>query len=253
MDRDEEWDLRLSPARYLLDHRAGTRADLARRLVTNDVKRVYRRRMTLLKLSLIAFNTLCEQLGKDALQATRWDTRESVVKEWIRGCAATVASRLPEDELSLWLMCGKEFDMTKEEEKTAESILRTQAKRGKKYGLLGAPKVLELYPPFWTYRTAPSRYLEMLGGTKKVAEKARAAVKPFEDAIWQELKQVEAALRKAMSTEDRSRDADDILALAVSRAYDSISRIRYDNNRSPEYPSDVASWIAHLAPLSAIR
>ena len=67
MDRDEEWDLRLSPARYLLDHRAGTRADLARRLVTNDVKRVYRRRMMLLRLSLIAFNTLCEQLGKDAL------------------------------------------------------------------------------------------------------------------------------------------------------------------------------------------
>ena len=253
MDTHEEWDLRTPPARYLLDHRVGTRADLARRLVANDLKGIQRRRMTLLKLSLIAFNTLCEQLGKDALQATRWDTRESVVKEWIRGCAATVASRLPEDELSLWLMCGKEFDMTKEEGKTAELILRTHAKRGKKYGLLGAPKVLELYPPFWTYRTAPSRYLEMLGGTKIAAEKARAAVKPFEDAIWQELKQVEAALRKAMSTEDRSRDADDILALAVSRAYDSISRIRYDNNRSPEYPGDVASWIAHLAPLSAIR
>jgi len=78
-------------------------------------------------------------------------------------------------------------------------------------------------------------------------------VKPFEDAIWQELKQVEAALRKAMSTEDMSRDADDILALAVSRAYDSISRIRYDNNHSPEYPGGVASWITHLAPLSAIR
>jgi len=89
--------------------------------------------------------------------------------------------------------------------------------------------------------------------TKIVAEKARAALKPFEEAIWQELEQVEAALRKALSTEDTSRDADDILALAVSRAYDSISRIRYDNNRSPEYPGDVASWIAHLAPLSAIR
>ena len=253
MNEHDPWELKLSPARYLLDHRVGTRADLARRLVANDLKGIHRRRMTLLKLSLIAFNTLCEQLGKDALQATRWDTRESVVKEWIKGCAAKVVSRLPEDELSLWLMCGKEFDMTKEEEKTAESILRSCAKKGRGYGRLGAPKVLEVYPSFWTHKRVPARYLEMLGGTKKVAEKARAAVKPFEDAIWQELKQVEAALRKAMSTEDRSRDADDILALAVSRAYDSISRIRYNNNRSPEYPGDVASWIAHLAPLSAIR
>ena len=122
-----------------------------------------------------------------------------------------------------------------------------------KHGLLGAPKVLEMYPPFWTHKTAPSRYLERFGVTKIVAEKARAALKPFEEAIWQELEQVEAALRKALSTEDTSRDADDILALAVSRAYDSISRIRYDNNRSPEYPGDVGSWIAHLAPLSAIR
>jgi hypothetical protein len=253
MNEHDLWDLRLSPARYLLDHRTGNRADLARRLVANDLKGMRRRRVTLLRLSLIAFNILSEQLGKDALQVARWERPESVVKEWVKGCAAKAVSRLPEDELSLWLMCGKEFDMTKEEEKTAESILRTYAKRGKKYGLFGAPKVLELYPPVWTHRTAPSRYLEILGGTKIAAEKARAALKPFEDAIWQELKQVESALRKAMSTEDTSRDADDILALAVSRAYDSISRIRYDNNHSPEYPSDVASWIAHLAPLSGIR
>jgi hypothetical protein len=253
MDEHDQWDLKLSPARYLLDHRAGTRADLARRLVANDLKGIRRRRITLLRLCLIAFNALCEQLGKDALQVTRWETRESMVKEWIRGCAAKVMSRLPEEELSLWLMGGKEFDMTKEEEKTAESILRACAKKGKQHGLLGAPKDLEVYPSFWTHKTAPSRYLEMLGGTRIVAEKARAALKPFEDAIWQELKQVEAALRKAMSTEDTSRDADDILALAVSRAYDSISRIRYDNNRSPEYSGDVGSWITHLAPLSTIR
>jgi len=253
MNEHDPWELKLSPARYLLDHRVGTRAGLARWLVANDLKGIHRRRITLLKLSLIAFNTLCEQLGKDALQATRWDTRESVVKEWINGCTAKVVSRLPEDDLSLWLMCGKEFDTTKEEKKTAESILRTYAKKGRGYGRLGAPKVLEVYPSFWTHKRVPARYLEMLGGTKKVAEKARAALKPFEDAIWQELKQVEAALRKAMSTEDTSRDADDILALAVSRAYDSISRIRYDNNRSPEYSGDVGSWITHLAPLSTIR
>ena len=253
MDEHESWELKLSPANYLLDHRAGTRANLARRLVINDLKGIRRRRLTLLRLSLIAFNTLREQLGKDALQAARGETRESVVKEWINGCKAKVVSRLPEDELSLWLMCGKEFDMTKEEKKTAESILRTYAKKGKKYGLLGAPKDLEVYPPSWTHKTAPARYLEMIGGTKVFAEKALAAVKPFEDAIWQELNQVEAALRKAMSTEDTSHDADDTLALAVSRAYESISGIRYDNNYSPEYPSGVASWIAHLALLSAIR
>ena len=253
MDVHDQWDLKLSPARYLLDHRVGTRADLARRLVAHDLKGIHRRRITLLKISLIAFNILCEQLGKDALQVARWERPESVVKEWAKGCAAKVMSRLPEDELSLWLMCGKEFDMTKEEEKTAESILRTHAKKGRGYGRLGAPKVLEVYPSFWTHKRVPARYLEMLGGTKKVAEKARATLKPFEDAIWQELKQVEVTLRKAMSTEDTSRDADDILALAVSRAYDSISRIRYDNNRSPEYPGDVASWITDLAPLSAIR
>jgi len=253
MDVHDQWDLKLSPARYLLDHRVGTRADLARRLVAHDLKGIHRRRITLLKISLIAFNILCEQLGKDALQVARWERPESVVKEWVKGCAAKVMSRLPEDELSLWLMCGKEFDMTKEEEKTAESILRTHAKKGRGYGRLGAPKVLEVYPSFWTHKRVPARYLEMLGGTKKVAEKARATLKPFEDAIWQELKQVEVTLRKAMSTEDTSRDADDILALAVSRAYDSISRIRYDNNRSPEYPGDVASWITDLAPLSAIR
>ncbi len=253
MNENELWDLKLSPARYLLDHRVGTRADLARRLVAHDLKGIRQRRITLLKLSLIAFNALCDQLGKDALQVRRGETRESVVREWINGCTARAVSRLPEDELSLWLMCGKEFDMTKEEKKTAEAILRTFAKKGKKYGLLGTPKALEVYPSFWTHRRVPSRYLEMLGGTKKVTEQARAALKPFEDAIWEELAQVDAALRKAMSMEDTSRDADDILALAASRAYDSISRTRYSSNYSPEFPGAVASWIAHRAPLSAMR
>ena len=253
MNEHEQWELKLSPARYLLDHRVGTRADLARRLVANDLKGIYRRRITLLKLSLIAFNTLCEQLGKDALQATRWDTRESVVKEWINGCIAKVASRLPEDELSLWLMCGKEFDMRKEEAKTAESILMTCTKKGKKYGLLGAPQAIEVYPSFWKFATVPSRYLERLGGTKAHAEAARAAVRPFENAIWEELKQVEAALRTAMTSEDTSRDADAVFALAVSQAYFSIGHERYDDNRSPEHPGDVTSWIARPAPLAAIR
>ena len=71
--------------------------------------------------------------------------------------------------------------------------------------------------------------------------------------MWQNLAQGEAALRTALSTEDRSRDADDVLALAIGRAYDAITRIRYEDNHSPEYPRDVASWIAHLAPLSAVR
>jgi hypothetical protein len=63
MNEHDPWELKLSPARYLLDHRVGTRADLARWLVANDLKGIHRRRITLLKLSLIAFNTLCEQLG----------------------------------------------------------------------------------------------------------------------------------------------------------------------------------------------
>jgi len=250
MSKDEQWNLKLSPATYLLHHRRGTHADLARRLLKTDLEKARQRRLTLLRLSLIAFNVLSEHLGRDIKEGT---TLGVVVKEWIRECVATQTSRLDNDALDLWLVCGAASDMKEQETKTVASILKTCAPRCKRYGLLGAPQVIEVYPPFWKLATAPSRYIERVGGPKAHVEEAKAAVKPFEDAIWQELKQVEGALRKAMSTEDMSRDADDILALAVSRAYDSISRIRYDNNHSPEYPGGVASWIAHLAPLSAIR
>ena len=63
---------------------------------------------------------------------------------------------------------------------------------------------------------------------------------------------MEAALRKAMSSEDTSRDADAIFGLAVTKAHHSISYNRYDGNRSPENIGDITFWIAHLAPLSAI-
>ena len=62
---------------------------------------------------------------------------------------------------------------------------------------------------------------------------------------------MEAALRKAMSTEDTSRDADVLLALAVTRAHHVIGHVRYENNRSLENVGEVALWITHLAPLAA--
>jgi len=213
MSKHEQWDLKLSPAKCLLDHRRGTHADLALRLVTADLNKTRRHRITLLKLSLIAFNVICEQLGKDTIDVKGGTTREAVVKEWIRECLATGTSRLDDDALDLWVLCGKKFDMKEQEDKTAESILKNSAPGCKRYGLLGAPQVIEVYPPFWKLDTAPSRYLERLGGTKRNGENARAAVKPFDDAIWQELRQVEAVLRKAMSSEDTSRDADAYLAL----------------------------------------
>jgi hypothetical protein len=117
---------------------------------------------------------------------------------------------------------------------------------------------LEAYKRICSFRSlarrlgrVPSRYLEMLGGTKAHAEEARAAVKPFEDAIFQELRRVEAALRKAMSTEDASRDAGVLLALTVTKAHHVIGHVRYENNRSLENIGEVALWITHLAPLAA--
>ena len=80
MDNDGQWDLRMPPARYLLHHRRGTHADLARQLVKTDLDKTRRRRLTLLKLSFIAFNVLSEHIGKDMKGAT---TFEAVVKEWI--------------------------------------------------------------------------------------------------------------------------------------------------------------------------
>ena len=140
MSKHEQWDLKLSPAKCLLHHRRGTHADLALRLVTADLNKTRRHRITLLKLSLIAFNVLCEQLGKDTLDVKGGTTREAVVKEWIRECVATGTSRLDDDALDLWLLCGKKFDMKEQEEKTAESILKNCAPGCKRYGLLGAPQ-----------------------------------------------------------------------------------------------------------------
>ena len=119
--------------------------------------------------------------------------------------------------------------------------------------MLGAPQAIEVYPAFWKLTTAPARYLERLGGTKAHAEEARAALKPFEDVIWQELRQVEAALRTAMRSEDTSRDADAIFALAVTRAHHAIGHGRYGDNRSLENLGEVTFWIAHLAPLADTR
>ena len=42
MSKDEEWDLTVSPARYLLRTHHGTRVDLARRLVTADLNKEHR-------------------------------------------------------------------------------------------------------------------------------------------------------------------------------------------------------------------
>jgi hypothetical protein len=108
MDQHEEWDLKMSPARYLLDRRRGTHADLAQRLVKTDLDKIRRRRLTLLRLSLIAFNVLSEQLGKDIKEGT---TLEAVVKEWIRECIANVTSRLDEEALDLWSLCGRQLGM----------------------------------------------------------------------------------------------------------------------------------------------
>ena len=248
MGNDERWDLKMPPARYLLHHRRGGHGDLAQRLVKTDLDRIRRRRLTILRLSLIAFNVLCRQLGKDMKEGTALET---AAKEWIRECLASVTSRLDEETLDLWLLCGSVSAMRDQERKTAASIVKTCAPQYKRYGLLGAPQAIEVYPPFWKLRRVPSRYLEMLGGTKAHAEEARAAVKPFEDAIFQELRRVEAALRKAMSTEDTSSDADVLLALAVTRAHHVIGHVRYENNRSLENVGEVALWITHLAPLAA--
>ena len=183
MDACEEWDLRMSPARYLLHHPRGTHADLARRLVKADLEKTCRRKITLLRLSLIAFTVLCRHLGKDMRGGT---SLQAVAKEWMRECIAHVTSRLDEEALDLWLLCGASSDLKEREKKTAASILKTCAPQCKGYGLLGAPQAIDVYPPFWRLRSVPSRYLERLGGTKARAEEAKAAVRPFEDAIWQE-------------------------------------------------------------------
>jgi hypothetical protein len=250
MDAREEWDLKMSPARYLLHHRSGTHGDLARRLVKADLEKTRRRKITLLRLSLVACNVLCGHLGKDMRGGTSLQT---VVREWMRECTAHVTSRLDEEALDLWLLCGTSSDMKEQEKKTAASILKSCAPQCKGYGLLGAPQAIDVYPPVWRLRTVPSRYLERLGGTKARAEEAKAALRPFEDVIWRELKQVEAALRVAISSEDTSRDGDAILTLAVTRAHHCISHGRYGDHRSPENVREVAFWIAHLPPLAAIR
>jgi hypothetical protein len=250
MDYEERWDLRMSPARYLLDHRRGTHADLARRLVAPGLNKTHRRRMTLLRLCLVAFNVLCEQLGKNMVVVGGGVPLEAAAKEWIRECQADLTARLDGEALDLWLLCGSTSDAGEQETKTVASILKSCAPRYKRYGLLGAPQAIEVYPPFWKLTTVPARYLARLGGTKVHAEEARAAVKPFEDVIWQELMQVEAALRKAMSSEDASHDADDVFILALNRAHGAIGHDRYGDNRSPQNVSEITFWVAHLAPLT---
>ena len=153
MRKHEQWDLKVSPAKCLLNHRRGTHADLARRLVTNDLSKTRRRKVTLLKLALIAFNVLCEQLGKDTIDVKGGTTREAVVKEWIRGCIATVTARLDNDALDLWLLCGKKFDMKDEESKTADRSLRT-ARRDAKVTVFSGP-------------LNPSKYTRLYGNSTR--------------------------------------------------------------------------------------
>ena len=111
MGNDEQWDLKMPPARYLLHHRRGGHGDLAQRLVKTDLDKTRRRRLTILRLSLIAFNVLCRQLGRDMKEGTALET---AAKEWIRECLASVTSRLGEETLDLWLLCGSVSAMDQE-------------------------------------------------------------------------------------------------------------------------------------------
>ena len=170
MGNDEQWDLKMPPARYLLHHRRGGHGDLAQRLVKTDLDKTRRRRLTILRLSLIAFNVLCRQLGKDMKEGTALET---AANEWIRECLARVTSLLDEETLDLWLLCGSVSDMRDQERKTAAAIVKTCAPQYKRYGLLGAPQAIEVYPPFWKLRTVPSRYLEMTRGDESTRRRRK--------------------------------------------------------------------------------
>ena len=121
MDTHEQWNLTLCPAKYLLHLRSGTHADLAWRLITSDLNKTRQRRLTLLKLTLVAFSALSEQFGRDMMDAKVGPY--ALAMEWITGCTAEVMSRLSDDALDLWHLCGKHFMMKEQEKRAGVSTL----------------------------------------------------------------------------------------------------------------------------------
>lgn len=90
MGKDEQWDLKVSPARHLLRRHQGTHVDLARRLVTADLNKTHQRRIALLTLSLIAFNVLCDvnMIGRSSVLVPVLAEQISYVVEVIPELAA---------------------------------------------------------------------------------------------------------------------------------------------------------------------
>ena len=61
------------------------------------------------------------------------------MRDWIRECIAAATSRLDDDAWDLWLLCGKNFDMKEQEQKTAESMLKTLRSTMQKVTVFSVP------------------------------------------------------------------------------------------------------------------
>jgi hypothetical protein len=93
-------------------------------------------------------------------------------------------------------------------------------------------------------------YLQTRGYRKKPEPQnvhlARAALAPFEAAMWQELQQVERALRAELSDLNAGA-ADNIYPVAMEQAELRIVYGRYKGYHSFEHVRHLADWLESLA------
>jgi hypothetical protein len=235
------WTLGVKPEFYLDRHPNGPHAELARAIVDEKIGEYRREFDEALKPALVAFQVLVEQLGK-ALHPGEDDhlTLHGVFREWLNSC-------LPRMDLPLLRWAFKEF-------RGRELLLRRQVVRQyglrlDDYGALGPPRNIPVHPWFWKLKEDPLSYLRRWGDRKRPEPQnvhlAREALAPFEAAMWQELQQVEHALRVDLSHMD-SGPVNAVYRLAMEQAFPRIVYVRYNDCQSLENFQHMREWLESL-------
>jgi hypothetical protein len=235
--------LRIKPEVYLQGYPNGPLAELATAIVEEKVRRYRREFDDALKPALVAFQVLVEQLGKDLHNGCEDGhiTLHGVFREWLNRC-------LPDMDLPLVSLAFKEF-------RGRELLLRREIVR--RYGLrlddyraLGPLRNIPVHPWFWKLKEDPLDYLSKRGYRKRPEPQnvhlTRAALAP-EAAMWQELQQVEHALRFVELSDMDSGAVNTVYRLAMEQTDLRIVIVRYNNCQSIENFKHIIEWLESSA------
>jgi hypothetical protein len=236
------WTLRVKPDTYLASYPNGPHAPLARTIIAEWVEAYRQQFDDALTPALAAFHVLVEQLG-EALHEDEemYATLHQVCREWLRRC-------LPHMNNAILSVAFEKFEQR--EASVCRQVVRRYSMRLSGYGALGPPRNIPTHPQFWRLKEDPKRYLrsrwEGGNGNAQNLHLARAALAPFEAAMWKELRQVERALSTALMDLD-SGVAHTVYQHAVRKAQWVIADVRYNDRQSQEHYWKVKDWLDNLA------